>query len=324
MSTVASNPSVGMSSPRSGTLEISGTTAIGAAVVMVAILIVVFWDFVRTQVLTGIEQPSDWGHTLVIPFISGWFVWLRREQLLAKPFRPAWFGLLVTLAGLAWYALALVGPAAFTHHNLRGAGIAVTIGGLCLLLFGWRACRWLWFPVVYWAIFGQSVGRTALELVTLRLQDWAASGAYFLLNGLGFETDIAGNVLTVVGGDGASHPLNVAEACSGMRMLVAFLALGVAMAFVGLDRWWQRAILVLMGIPVAIAVNIVRVATLGILSLGSVNMVEGEFHHFVGMVWLVPAFLMYLGIQWCLQVLAEPWVEKAKSSPVPPRSGHAS
>jgi len=88
-----------------------------------------------------------------------------------------------------------------------------------------------------------------------------------------------------------------------MRMLVAFLALGTAMAYAGLDRWWQRTLLVLMAVPVALAVNIVRVATLGVLSLRDMNMVQGEFHHFVGMVWLVPGFIMFLGIQWLLSIM---------------------
>ncbi|MBM4113164.1 MAG: exosortase/archaeosortase family protein [Phycisphaerae bacterium] len=314
MSTVATNPRIDVPSPRAAVIEISGAAAIAAGAVLVAILIAVFWDFFRTQTLLAIEEPSDWGHTLVIPFVSGWFVWLRREQLLSQPFRPAWFGLAVMLLGLGWYVAALIGPSAIQHHNTRGAGVGLTIGGLCLLLFGTRAAKWLWFPVVYWTIFGQTIWKRLLETVTLRLQDWAASGAYYLLNGIGFETDIAGNVLTVIGSDGAAHPLNVAEACSGMRMLVAFLALGVAMAFVGLDRWWQRVALVLMGVPVAIAVNILRVATLGMLTLGDVDLVQGEFHLFIGLVWLVPAFLMYLGIQWCLQVIADPWTKSASPS----------
>lgn len=314
MSSVATPHSVAAAPPRHRLLDLTPAQAWGAGAVLALILTVVFWDFWRLQVLIAIEQPSDWGHTLVVPFISAWFVWLRRDQILAQPFKPAWFGLLVVVAGMAVYVLALIGPSWVAHHNTRGLGVFTTIGGLCLLLCGWRACKWLWFPVLYWACFGQAVARQPMELVTLRLQDWAASGAYFLLNAIGFETEAAGNVLTVHSSTGQSHPLNVAEACSGMRMLVAFLALGVAMAYVGLDRWWQRAALVIMGIPIAIAVNILRVATLGLLSLRNVNLIEGEFHHFVGMVWLVPAFIMYLGVQWCLQVLAEPFVRSPSES----------
>lgn len=281
------------------------TAAVGGGVLLL-IFVTVFWHFLFLQVRTGIGEPADWGHILVIPFVSIWFVWNRRDELLEKPFKPAWLGLVFVVGGVLWYSVALLGPAALQHSNIQGAGVAITLAGLCLFLFGWRSAKYLWFPVAYWAVFGQAISDVLLQKVTLTLQDWAARGAYFLLNAIGFDTDISGNVLTVFGGSGEPHPLNVAEACSGMRMLVAFLALGVAMAHLGLDRWWQRTILVLMAVPVALAVNILRVATLGILSLRDVNMIQGEFHHFVGMVWLVPGFVMFLGIQWALHVLGEP------------------
>jgi len=289
-----------------GPLEVSPALTVAGAVVLLAVFVLVFWHFFVLQVRTGIGQPADWGHILVIPFISAWFVWMRREELMSKPFAPAWTGLGILILGVLWYSFALLGPSAFQHGNIQGAGVVIALSGLCLLLFGWRAARWLWFPVLYWGIFGQSISDRALQTVTLTLQDWAAGGAYYLLNAIGYDTDISGNVLTVYGDAGTPHPLNVAEACSGMRMLVAFLALGVAMAFMGLDRWWQRWLLVLMAAPVAVAVNILRVATLGILSLHDANMIQGEFHHFVGMIWLIPGFIMFLGIQWCLRVLGEP------------------
>ena len=111
-----------------------------------------------------------------------------------------------------------------------------------------------------------------------------------------------GTPLTVYDGD-VSYPLNVAEACSGMRMLVAFLALGTAMAYVGLDRTWQRVLLILLGIPVAIFVNVLRVVTLGLLSRYDIDFVSGEFHTFVGMVWLIPAFLVFILLMWIVRKL---------------------
>jgi exosortase len=314
MPTAQSNISARPGSSASGTLELTPAMLAGGGAVLLVIFVSVFWHFFFTQFRIAIGQPADWGHILVIPFVSAWFIWLRRDELMAKPFRPAWLGLGVVVFGVLWYSVALLGPSAFQHGNIQGIGVAFTLAGLCLLLFGWRSAKYLWFPVAYWAVFGQAIAEGILQKVTLTLQDWAARGAYFMLNATGFDTDISGNILTVYGGVGEPHPLNVAEACSGMRMLVAFLALGVAMAHLGLDRWWQRTILVLMAIPVALAVNILRVATLGVLSLRDINMVQGEFHHFVGMVWLIPGFIMFLGIQWALRVLGEPTVPSKETA----------
>jgi exosortase len=281
---------------------------VAAAIVLLVVLTATFWNFLSAQVRFAIRNPADWGHTLVIPGIAASFVWMRRKELLAEPFRPAWAGLPILIAGVALYILCTFGPSAFAlHHNARGLSFGISLFGLVLLLFGWRAMRWLWFPIAYVVVFGQTVTDRILNVVTFKLQDISARGADVVLNLVGIDTDRAGNTLTVWR-DGVPHPLNVAEACSGMRMLLAFLALGVAIAYTGLKRPWQRAALVLLGVPVAVAVNVLRVTSLGILSLFDVEMAAGEFHHLVGLVWLVPALFIFLGILWILRrmVIEEP------------------
>ncbi|MDZ4754292.1 MAG: exosortase/archaeosortase family protein [Phycisphaerae bacterium] len=279
----------------------SPKTTLIAGVVLGAVLIAVFWFFFYAQARSAYFHPSDWGHTLVIPFISGYFIWLKRHELLAEPFKPAWSGLLLMVVGLAIYFLGYLGPKSLlVHHNARGAGVGLTVIGLALLLFGWRAMRYLWFPLCYWVIFGQTISDAILKPVTERMQDISARGAGVMLAAIGLDIERDGNILTVYA-DGVAKPLNVAEACSGMRMLLAFLALGVAIAHTGLSRWWQRALLIAAGIPVAIGVNVLRVMSLGILSLWDVNFTAGNFHHVIGLVWLMPAFVIYLGILWVLR-----------------------
>jgi exosortase len=148
------------------------------------------------------------------------------------------------------------------------------------------------------------------------LQDWSAIGADILLNTLGIDTDRVGNVLTVHMSDGTMHPLNVAEACSGMRTLMAFLAIGVALAALGLPRWWQRVLLVVAGVPISLFVNVLRVASLGMLSMVDSNFSTGEFHSMVGLVWLMPAFLMFLGVMWVIRNLVD-----ESQAPTAPRTG---
>jgi exosortase len=266
------------------------------------LLIWLFWDFFRSQFRWAVEEQADWGHTLVVPFIAGYFVYLRRDQLLAKPFRTTWAGFLPILLGLAVYSVCTIGPQALSHHNLRGAGVALTITGLVLLFYGFRAMRWLWFPLAYLFVFGQTISYRLMEYATFELQDLTARGSHVVMMLLGIDVDREGNTLYLFD-DGLRKPLNIAEACSGMRMLMAFLALGVAMAYTGLKRVWQRALVILMGIPVAIVVNVLRVVTLGVLTLIDANFAAGDFHSFVGLVWLVPAFLVFLGVIWIVRNL---------------------
>lgn len=293
----------------------------------------IFWDFLQRQFRFAIEQQADWGHTLVIPFIAGYFVWLSKDKLLEYPFKRAWFGgLFLIVLGLGWYSLCALGPTSMHHHNLMGLGVSCTFGGLVLFVFGWRAMRYLWFPLLFLFVFGQTVSDRFMEIVTFKLQDIATYGSYVGFSILGFDVTRAGNTLELFY-DGKSFPLNIAEACSGMRMLMAFLAIGVAMAFTSFRfSWnvivnsesgdeecetlfsfralraflwhaWRPTLLIALTLPVAVFVNILRVMTLGLLSIADSGFSSGDFHTFIGTLWLIPAFLIYLGIVWILKNL---------------------
>lgn len=266
-------------------------------VTIVGIMLWVFHDFFSRQLEWAVRQQADWGHTLVIPFIAGYFVYLNRKKLLEQPFRTTWIGLLPIVIGVGWYFLCSLGPQAIKHHNFNGLGVGLTLLGLVLLFFGWRATMVLLFPLGYLFIFGQTISDRLMDMITFQLQDIAARGSYVILVLMGIDVDRMGNVLTVYY-DGEPRQLNIAEACSGMRMLMAFLALGVAMAYIMLKHFWQQAILVAVAIPTAIFVNMLRVVTLALLSRIDVDLAAGDFHSFIGLIWLLPAFLIYLGCMW--------------------------
>jgi len=277
--------------------------AIGFGALLAALLAVVFFDFFRQQVTFAVRQPSDWAHTLLVPAVSGYFIWLRRKELSElQPFTPCWLGLLPIMLGVGWYLLCVFGPKPLFHHNIMSLGILLTLVGIAWVLFGTKAMRWLWFPIGFLWAFGQTLSEVMLNKITFQLQDIAAVGAYFLLTIIGMEVDRNGNTLVVWSG-GESFPLNVAEACSGMRMLVAFAALGVFLAATNLTRFWQRALLVSAAVPIALAVNIVRVASLGVLSQFNRNFIDGEVHEFIGVLWLIPGLFLYMGVLWLIQRL---------------------
>jgi len=277
--------------------------AIAVGLLLAALLAVVFFEFFRRQVMFAITQPSDWAHTLLVPAVSGYFIWLRRKELSElQPFTPCWFGLVPIMLGVGWYLLCVFGPKPLFHHNIMSLGILLTLIGIAWVLFGTKALRWLWFPIGFLWVFGQTLSEVMLNKITFQLQDIAAVGAYFLLTIIGMEVDRSGNTLVVWSG-GESFPLNVAEACSGMRMLVAFAALGVFLAATNLSHFWQRSLLVAAAVPIALAVNIVRVASLGVLSQYNRNFIDGEVHEFIGVLWLIPGLFLYMGALWLIQKL---------------------
>ena len=96
-------PTISANQPATKVVEISPKSAMMAGGVLVVLLVSVFWEWFRRQVAWASHEPSDWGHTLIIPFVSGYFVWNKRHIILAQPLRPAWIGALIMIFGIAWY-----------------------------------------------------------------------------------------------------------------------------------------------------------------------------------------------------------------------------
>ena len=73
--------------------------------------------------------------------------------------------------------------------------------------------------------------------------------------------------------------LNVEEACSGMRLMMAFVTLGVAMAYLRDRPAWQRIVMVLSCVPIAVFCNSIRVTTTGLLHVhGRQELAAGTAH----------------------------------------------
>ena len=127
-----STPVKPSASPRPGEVDVSWPTFAIALGVLVLVLAGVFYHLFRAQVLFAFAEPSDWGHTLLVPLIVGWLIWRDRGALTSiEPFRPAWTGLILVSLGLSFYIISLVGPTWFTvHHNARQLGFATTLFGV--------------------------------------------------------------------------------------------------------------------------------------------------------------------------------------------------
>ncbi len=252
-----------------------------------------FWNWFWTQHLMSRDNPQDWGHAYVIPLISGYLAWRRRAEIAAQTPRTFWPALAPMLAGIFGYAFFNVG---YPNHMFQAASMVITLGAALLLMLGPGIFRFLALPVLF-LLFMSTISEAVMNVVTFPLQLLASKGAWLILallgKPLGYGVEVAGNNLTLYPASGAPVPLNVAEQCSGMRMVIAFIALASAYALLGCRWWWERLAMVLIASPVAILMNVVRVAVLGLLSLIDPKLAEGQAHMLIGTLLLVPALGLY-------------------------------
>ncbi|MBL8885835.1 MAG: exosortase/archaeosortase family protein [Phycisphaerales bacterium] len=279
-----------------------------------------FWHWLLRQHWMSLRAPSDWGHAYVIPFISVYLLWREREQIVRTRISTFWPGVLPFLLGIGAYFVSVV---VIKNHMIQGLSIVLTIAGLALWLTGPRMFRILFLPIAY-LVFAITISEMIMIKITFQLQLIASQGAGFMLGMLGpllgFAVEVDGNTLKVTPKGGHEIPLNVAEACSGMRMVIAFIALAGAVALISAKHWWQRVAVIALALPVAIFMNVIRVAVLGIASTFDGELAKGDAHMMIGTLLLLPGLLLFLGIVWALAKIVEEAPATGKPVAVPVRS----
>jgi exosortase/archaeosortase family protein len=163
-----------------------------------------------------------------------------------------------------------------------------------------------WFPIAY-LICGIPWPALVYSYVASPLQTFAARVAVKTLQFTGVTAYRTGTKINMGGVTEELRTLNVAEACAGLRSLMTFITVGVAIAFLSARPLWQKLIITVSAIPIAIFCNVVRVAGQGLLDhYVSRQLSESFAHQFVGLVMLVPAFFMILAVGWILdQIFVE-------------------
>lgn len=244
----------------------------------------------------SVRYPEDWGHAYLVPIISAAFAWKYRNALFTTELRKFWPGLVLLCGGVVVYSFFLFG---FPNHMFQGFSALLAMSGVVLLIGGPKFFGILAFPIGYLAL-GVTISDQVMNGLTFQLKIMASQASAVTLSIMGIDNTVAGNMLTIITRSGEEIPLNVAEACSGMRMVIAFIALAVAVAFFGLRHWWQRIAVICLAIPVALGMNVARVVVLAIASMYDPELARGEAHTLIGTLLLVPSFFLFMGVVWVL------------------------
>jgi len=263
----------------------------------------IFRDEIDRIVVEWISDPS-WSHGFLIPFFSLYFINQRKKEILNLKARPNYLGLFFLLFGFSSYVLNMAIPSLRAAY-VREILMIMILGSIVLFLGGWRLVKNTWLAVLF-LVFAIPLPDGYYFAITIHMRKLAAMLATTLLNLVaGVDATVSGVVIDVFyKGRHIEPALNVAEACSGMRLLMAFLALGVAMAYLHYRPIWQRVILLASTIPIAIFCNIVRVTVTGFIHIFiAPKYAQGIYHDILGMGMLVLAFGLYYLIAWFMSNL---------------------
>jgi exosortase len=228
---------------------------------------------------------DDYSHGLLVAPLAIYFAWERRSVLQRTAIQPSWWGVLPLALGTV--AL-MIGRLGVELMAMRVAFV-LTIIGLPLLLLGRKVFRVLAFPLLFLFMM-VPLPQSLVNVIAFPLQLIAADFAVNSLHFLQVPALREGNIIHLVG-----TQLFVAEACAGLRSLMALGTLAVVFAYFFRRNWLERLLIVLSAIPIAIFVNAFRVAVTGYLAhrFGS-EAADGLIHQTEGFFTFALAFALLL------------------------------
>lgn len=253
--------------------------------VVTAFVVLAYWGQIRHTLVSRWISDGNWSHGWLIPLLSLYFLGTQREALARAVPRPSYVGAVVLALSLTLYFLSAWW---FRMAYPQALSIVGAIAGVTLLLGGWSVLRVAWFPIAFlW--FAIPLPHSMYVELTMPLRRLAtvAAAALMPLFASGLHTEAQSVIIDYTWPGVAQGTLNVEEACSGMRLMMAFMVLGVAMAYLFVRSWWQRAIMVATCIPIAVFCNTIRVTVTGLLYVhGRPDLSRGTPHQLLGIVTL--------------------------------------
>lgn len=256
---------------------------IGVVAILAFALLASYWPVFRSLYRDWHDDANYSVGALVLPLAVVFFV--RAAGRVRGALTPSWWGLGLLATGQLMRLLGVL----LLYESIERYSIIVTCAGLVLFVGGWTLLRHSAASLLFLALM-VPFPNPVHNAIALPLQDVAATGAEQLLELIGLTVTRDGYDLRV-----GAAAVAVAEGCSGLRMLMATLFLTAVLALLIRRPAWQKLALLILGVPIAVATNIVRlVATAGWAWMTNTTQ-AAQWGHDLGGVAMIPlAFAMLL------------------------------
>jgi exosortase len=256
------------------------------AVILGGLVLWSLWPVLTSMAQRWSTDPR-YNHGYLVPFFSLALLWLRRDLILKASFRPTTWGLALIATGAGCQLLG----GYYRFQPIEGAALPFYLAGAAIVVGGWQALNWSW-PSILFLVFMIPLPFRIEKALGPPLQWLATIVSTFTLQTLGFMAFSEGNVIQL-----NDYKIGVVEACSGLSMLITFVALSTGIAMVIKRPLIDKIVLILSSIPVALVANIARITLTGILheTMGK-NVASHFYHDLAG--WLMIPFALIL--YWCV------------------------
>jgi exosortase len=272
---------------------------VAGAFLIQAVIIVLLTAFLYLATLLDMANDwwteTAWSQGILLPPLALYIAWLRRAQTLSLPVQKDSRGLLVTGAACLMFTAGRLASEFFVAR----LSFVILLVGLTMTFWGLPRLKTLAFPFLLLATM-VPLPVIVYNAVAGPLQLLASDMATRIAQMLGVSVFRDGNIIQLAG-----TSLGVAEACSGLNSLSALLVGSLLLGYLLLSRISTRILLFAFSIPLAIGVNIIRVAGTAVLADYNQDFALGFYHMFSGWLVFVAGFALLYSVAHLLRFLSE-------------------
>jgi exosortase len=243
------------------------------------------WPSLRELASRWMVDPA-YSHGFFVPLFSLYLLWRRREMVGASSAAIGSGTFFLVVGALLELAAGLLMIRTLAHYSLP-----FFVAGVCLAMWGWRGMNWAW-PSIAFLFFMVPLPGPIADAMSQPLQRIATLVATYVVQLVGVPAVAEGNVILL-----SDARLGVAEACSGLRMLVAFVTFAAGAVLLIDRKVWEKGLILISAVPIAIICNVVRITvTAAMYEWVSSEAADAVFHDLAG--WLMmPLALLLLGAE---------------------------
>lgn len=221
-----------------------------ACTALVGGIVWLYWENLL-RIETQWSSNPHYSHGYLVPIFALGLLISRRSQLKINEWSPSWWGCSLLFVGLGLK----VYSSYYYIEALSHVSLILTVCAVPAILWGAGGFRWA-LPALAFLVFMIPLPHRFEGAMQGPLRSVGTTISTYFLQTIGIAAYSEGNVIVV-----GQQTIGVAEACSGLNMLMVFFALSTAVALILSESWIVRLVLVASAIPIALAANVLRIAS---------------------------------------------------------------
>lgn len=257
------------------------------AVIAVFGLGLVFWRMIAFLPELWLSDDGYYSHGFLVPLISVYVIWRAWPRIKDRPVKPAYWAI-IPLLGLMY--LALVAKVT-GMQNVASVTLVATLWTSVLFVAGGKWLKALFFPIGY-LLFALPVWSMVIDNYTNPMQLASTKVAFKMLELCGLQPFMSNESTIYLN----NFILDIGVPCSGLKLILALGAFTIFFVLVARLKWWGNAFMLAIMFPLALLINGLRIALIGIVGNEWGPEAGGKFHDWSGYLTLVLCFFVLFKI----------------------------